>query len=102
MSNALQRSVKAFSQDPYRMIRARVGLPPGCLFWSGYFRGITNAYDKADTKSAQVASGGCCQWVLDAIREIVEWPSQPLRFESVVLRTALDISNSRNPVAPLL
>ena len=40
----------------------------------------------------QTASGGRCQWVLDAICEIVEWPSQPLRFDSVVLRTALDKS----------
>ena len=46
--------------------------------------------------------GGRCQWVLDAICEIVEWLSQPLRFESVVLRTALDVSNSRNRVAPVL
>jgi len=36
----------------------------------------------------QTASGGRCQWVLDAICQIVEWPSQLLRFDSVVLRTA--------------
>src|SRR5579863_2424272 len=31
--------------------------------------------------------GGRCQWVLDAIYQMVEWLSQPLRFDSVVLRT---------------
>ena len=30
--------------------------------------------------------GGRCQWVLDAAYQAVEWPSQPLRFDSVVLR----------------
>ena len=27
----------------------------------------------------------CCQWVLDAAREAVEWLYQPLRFDSVAL-----------------
>jgi hypothetical protein len=31
--------------------------------------------------------GGCCQWVLVAVYQTVEWPSQPLRFDSVVLRS---------------
>ena len=31
--------------------------------------------------------GGCCQWVLAAACEAVEWPSQPLGFESLALRT---------------
>ena len=35
-----------------------------------------------------MASGGRCQWVLDTISQMVEWPHQPLRFNSVVLRTA--------------
>jgi hypothetical protein len=39
----------------------------------------------------QVASGGRCQWVLDTAFQAVEWLGQPLRFESVVLRTALDL-----------
>jgi len=76
--------------------------PPGFVFWSGYFRRIANAEGKANIEVRQIAPGGCCQWVLDAICEIVEWPSQPLRFDSVVLRTALDISNSRHPGAPML
>ena len=36
--------------------------------------------------------GGRCQWVLDTIFHMVERPHQPLRFNSVVLRTALDQS----------
>ena len=43
-----------------------------------------------------VASGGRCQWVLDATCQVVEWLGQPLRFNSVVLRTA---SRPTNPVA---
>jgi len=34
--------------------------------------------------------GGYVQWVLDAVCETVEWPYQPLRFNSVALRMALD------------
>jgi hypothetical protein len=41
-----------------------------------------------------VAPGGRCQWALDAICQIVEWPSQPLRFDSVVLRTASRLDSS--------
>jgi hypothetical protein len=33
-------------------------------------------------------SGGRWQWVLDTICQMVEWSYQPLRFNSVVLRTA--------------
>jgi hypothetical protein len=33
-----------------------------------------------------VVFGGRCQWVLDAARQAVEWLSQPLGFESLVLR----------------
>jgi hypothetical protein len=29
-----------------------------------------------------------CQWVVAATCQVVEWPGQPLRFESVDLRTA--------------
>ena len=36
----------------------------------------------------RVASGGRFQWVLDAACHAVEWLSQPLRFDSVVLRTS--------------
>jgi len=53
-----------------------------------YFRGIAFMTDGLDTLARWTASGGRCQWVLDAIRQIVEWPCQPLRFESVVLRTS--------------
>jgi hypothetical protein len=31
--------------------------------------------------------GGCCQWVLDAVCETVEWLSQPLGFDSLALRS---------------
>src|SRR5229473_149397 len=31
--------------------------------------------------------GGCCQWVLDAARQAVEWLSQPLGFDSLALRS---------------
>ena len=31
--------------------------------------------------------GGCCEWVLAAACEAVEWPSQPLGFESLALRS---------------
>jgi hypothetical protein len=29
--------------------------------------------------------GGCCQWVLDAVRQTVEWFHQPLGFDSLAL-----------------
>jgi hypothetical protein len=32
------------------------------------------------------ASGGCFQWVLDTACQAVEWPSQPLGFNSLTLR----------------
>jgi len=35
-------------------------------------------------------SGECCQWVLDAVFHTVEWLSQPLGFDSLALRQALD------------
>jgi hypothetical protein len=35
--------------------------------------------------------GGCCQWVLDVVRETVEWPYQPLGFDSLALRQVLDL-----------
>ena len=38
--------------------------------------------------------GGYCQWVLNAACEAVEWPNQPLGFNSLALRTALDLMNS--------
>jgi hypothetical protein len=53
-----------------------------------YFRGIAFIANAFDTLTRWSASGGRCQWVLDAILQIVEWPCQPLRFESVVLRTS--------------
>jgi hypothetical protein len=38
--------------------------------------------------------GGYFQWVLDAAaRETVERPNQPLGFNSLALRTALDLNN---------
>ena len=33
--------------------------------------------------------GGYFQWVLDAACEAVEWPYQPLGFDSLALRSAL-------------
>jgi hypothetical protein len=37
--------------------------------------------------------GGYFQWVLDAVRETVEWPNDPLGFNSLALRMALDQTN---------
>jgi hypothetical protein len=37
--------------------------------------------------------GGYFQWVLDAACETVEWPYQPLGFNSLALRSALDHCN---------
>src|SRR5437764_838613 len=34
--------------------------------------------------------GGRCQWVLDTVYQTVEWPSQLLRFDSVVLTRPLE------------
>jgi len=39
----------------------------------------------------QTASRGCCQWVLDATCETVEWLNQPLGFDSLTLCWSLDI-----------
>ena len=36
------------------------------------------------------ASGECCQWVLDADSQPVEWLRQPLGFDSLALRQSLD------------
>jgi hypothetical protein len=33
--------------------------------------------------------GGCCQWVLDAVRQTVEWFHQPLGFDSLALLLGL-------------
>ena len=55
---------------------------------SVYFRGLMLAQAPFDTARGSVAFGGRCQWVLDATFHVVEWLSQPLRFDSVVLRTA--------------
>jgi hypothetical protein len=38
------------------------------------------------------APGGYCQWVLDVVRETVEWSYQPLGFNSLALRITLDQS----------
>ena len=38
-------------------------------------------------------SGGYFQWVLDAACETVEWPYQPLGFDSLALRLALGLRN---------
>ena len=38
--------------------------------------------------------GGCCQWVLDAVCQTVEWLSQPLGFESLTLRSPSAKSNA--------
>ncbi len=35
--------------------------------------------------------GGYFQWVLDAACETVEWPYQPLGFDSLALRLLLDL-----------
>jgi hypothetical protein len=56
-----------------------------------YFRGIALIAGRRDIARRQGALGGCCQWVLDAAYQTVEWPRQPLRFESVILRRALDL-----------
>jgi len=37
-----------------------------------------------------IASGECCQWVLDADSQPVEWLCQPLGFDSLALRQSLD------------
>jgi hypothetical protein len=57
----------------------------------GQGRIATCAMSRGHLATRQVAPGGRCQWVLDAAFQVVEWPGQPLRFESVVLRTALDL-----------
>jgi hypothetical protein len=52
------------------------------------FRGLAVTDPKSNTRTRiDVRLGGRCQWVLDAVCQTVEWPSQPLRFDSVVLRT---------------
>jgi hypothetical protein len=56
------------------------------------FEGLRGAASKENSEFRKVASGGRCQWVLDAIFRMVEWLRQPLRFNSVVLRTALDLT----------
>lgn len=38
----------------------------------------------------RTAFGGCCQWVLDAVRETVEWLLQPLGFNFLALLWSLD------------
>jgi hypothetical protein len=63
--------------------------PATGLFWSRYFCGIARSEGQENSEFGWVASGGRCQWVLDATCHVVEWLGQPLRFESVVLRTAL-------------
>jgi len=50
------------------------------------FEGLSFEADE-DTVASQAAFGGCCQWVLDAAFHTVEWSRQPLRFESVFLRS---------------
>jgi len=40
--------------------------------------------------------GGYFQWVLDAACEAVEWSYQPLGFNSLALRTTLDLRNRSN------
>ena len=62
-------------------------------FWSGYFRGLVRAQWAEDSEFRKIAFGGRYQWVLDAIFQMVEWIRQPLRFDSVVLRTALDLDS---------
>lgn len=69
------------------------GLPAEFAFWRGYFGGIADGSLEGTYWRRQVSSGGRCQWVLDATFQVVEWPGQPLRFESVVLRTAARLKN---------
>jgi len=45
-----------------------------------------------NTAPLKVVFGGRCQWVLDTTFQVAEWLGQPLRFDSVVLRTATLIS----------
>src|ERR1035438_2440653 len=61
---------------------------PDSSFGAATFVGLRMREEKRMIEFRQVASGGRCQWVLDATRQVVEWLCQPLRFESVVLRTA--------------
>jgi hypothetical protein len=49
--------------------------------------GLRTRLGTENIETEKPASGGRCQWVLDAASETVEWLGQPLRFESVVLRT---------------
>jgi len=37
--------------------------------------------------SRRPTSGECCQWVLDVACKPIEWPRQPLGFESLTLRS---------------
>jgi hypothetical protein len=43
----------------------------------------------------QTSFGGYFQWVVGAACEAVEWPNQPLGFNSLALRTALDLKFDR-------
>jgi len=43
--------------------------------------------------------GGCCQWVLDAVRQTVEWFHQPLGFDSLTLLVgSLDLQDELDKV----
>ncbi len=44
-----------------------------------------------------------CQWVLDAVRETVEWLSQPLGFESLALLShSTDANGLDNSIARVI
>ena len=45
---------------------------------------------RVSLKFHRLTFGGYFQWVLDAACETVEWPYQPLGFDSLALRMLLD------------
>lgn len=52
-------------------------------------------HDSEIQSSWRQTSGECCQWVLDALSQSVEWLCQPLGFEPLTLRRSLDDSEFR-------
>lgn len=68
---------------------ATIDAPPS--FGAPTIVGLRAGLQAENVEIEKVASGGRCKWVLDAASQTVEWLGQPLRFESVILRTALDL-----------
>jgi hypothetical protein len=52
----------------------------------------SDRYEGVESVLRRQSFGGYFQWVLDDVCETVEWPNQPLGFDSVALRSALDQS----------